>query len=83
MMSRQRSLSRLNWIEEDRLREEKITVIGRMEEEFRKAMNSINPDVKFTTEAAQDFPNFRLQTLDTEIWQEADGTIRHSYFQRE
>ena len=44
-------------------------------------MNSINPDVKFTTETAEDFPERRLHTLDTDIWLD-NGKIRHSNYQK-
>ena len=52
-----------------------------METECRKAMNSINPDIQFTTETAYDFPKGRLHTLDTDIWVEKGGILRHSYYQ--
>ena len=45
-------------------------------------MNSIHPDLKFTTETAEYFPERRLHTLDTEIWIE-NNRVRHSYFQKE
>ena len=31
-------------------------------------MNSINPDIQFTTDTVYDFPKERLETLDTVIW---------------
>ena len=47
-------------------------------------MNSINPDIQFTTETEYDFPpQNRLHTLDTDIWMSMDGTIMHSYYQKE
>jgi hypothetical protein len=72
-----------NWIEEDRERDENEGVIRRMEEEMRKAMNDINPDITFTTETELDFPDGRVHTLDTDIWQEENGNFSHSYFQKE
>ena len=39
------------------------------------AMNSINPDLKFTTETQEDFPNERLPTLDFEIWMEHNNKV--------
>jgi hypothetical protein len=58
------------------------SVTKRMEIECRKAMNSINPDIQFTTETVYDFPKERLETLDTVIWIEEGGILRHSYFQK-
>ena len=46
------------------------------------AMNDINKDLEFTVEAPEDFPNEQLPTLDFKLWQEADKTINHSYFQK-
>ena len=46
------------------------------------AMNSINPDLKFTTETQEDFPNERLPTLDFEMWMEHNNKVTHSYFQK-
>ena len=45
------------------------------------AMNSINPDLKFTTECQEDFQSERLPTLDCEMWIE-DNKIKHSYYQK-
>ena len=45
------------------------------------AMNSINKDLKFTTEAPEDFDNNRLPTLDFMIWM-VDGMIYHTYFEK-
>ena len=55
-----------------------------MQSEYKKAMNSINPDVKFTIESAEDFPqyNCRLPTLDTLVWVDESGKTQHSYFQK-
>ena len=46
------------------------------------AMNSINEDLKFTTESQEDYPLERLPTLDFEMWASQDNLIRHSYFQK-
>ena len=40
----------------------------RMARKCKTAMNSINPDLVFTTESQEDFPNERLPTLDFEMW---------------
>ena len=37
-------------------------------EEIRKAMESINPDLKFTIELEKDFQDKKLPTLDTNTW---------------
>ena len=41
--------------------------------EVREAMNSINPDLVFTTETELDFDNGRLQTLSFQLWSEREG----------
>ena len=53
----------------------------RMARVLLPAMNSINDDLKFTTEAQEDFENERLPTLDFEMWLTKDG-INHSYYQK-
>ena len=45
------------------------------------AMNSVNPNLRFTTEAPEDFPRKRLPTLDFVIWM-VDGILYHSYFEK-
>ena len=45
---------------------EKLTVY--CAEELRKAMESINPDLRFTIELEADFHDKKLPTLDTNIW---------------
>ena len=49
---------------------------------FLTLMNSINSDLEFTVETPEDFEQEKLPTLDFKIWQETDGTINHSYFQK-
>ena len=49
--------------------------IQRMAKEFNKAMNSINPDLVFTIEIAEDFENGKLATLDTELDIDNSGVI--------
>ena len=51
------------------------------EEEIRLAMNSINPDLSFTTETELDFGNRRLPTLSFQIWSDING-IRYSYYEK-
>ena len=47
------------------------------------AMNSINSDLEFTVETEDDFADKKLPTLDFSMWQEQDGTINHTYYQKE
>ena len=53
----------------------------RMAKRCLPAMNSINQDLKFTTEAPEDFPNNRLPTLDFVLWL-VDGVLFHSYYEK-
>ena len=34
----------------------------------KEVMDGINPDLRFTVESEEDFPDRRLQTLDFETW---------------
>ena len=45
------------------------------------AMNSINPNLRFTTEAPEEFPKNRLPTLDFVLWMH-EGLLYHSYFEK-
>ena len=49
------------------------------EREIKEFMNSINPDLTFTTENENDFENKRLPTLSFQVWSEKEG-LRFSYF---
>ena len=71
---------REEWEKEDR--ESELTKRKRSEREYRKLMNSINSDLKFTTETESDFQKLRLPTLSFELWSEKSG-IRHSYFEKQ
>ena len=51
------------------------------EKEIREAMNSINPDLTFTTETENDFENLRLPTLSFQLWSDKTG-LRFSYFEK-
>ena len=53
----------------------------RMRKRCLPAMNHVNVNLKFTTEAPEDFPQQRLPTLDFVIWL-VDGILRHSYFEK-
>ena len=54
----------------------------RMARVCREAMDSINPDLKFTTESQEDYPEERLPTLDFSIWLTEDNVLKHTYFQK-
>ena len=56
------------------------TANQRMSRVCVSAMNSINPDLKFTTECQEDFPDGKLPTLDSAIWIDEDNVIHHTYF---
>ena len=58
------------------------TANQRMSRVCVSAMNSINPDLKFTTECQEDFPDGKLPTLDCAIWIDEDNVIHHTYFQK-
>ena len=47
------------------------------------AMNSINPDLEFTVECPEDYEDKKLPTLDFTIWQDKNGRINHSYYQKD
>ena len=46
------------------------------------ATNAINEDLEFTVETEDDFDDKRLPTLDFSIWQEPDGTLNHTCYQK-
>ena len=71
---------KVEWEKEDR--DAAISRKKRSEIEYAKLMNSINGDLKFTTETESDFVKLRLPTLSFELWSEKQG-IRHSYFKKE
>ena len=53
----------------------------RMARRCLPAMNSVNGNLRFTTEAPEDFPRDRLPTLDFVLWM-VDGLLLHSYFEK-
>ena len=71
---------RQEWKEQDEM--ENLSDLKRMGNVCREIMNGINPDLQFTVESEEDFPNKRLQTLDFETWTQPDGTISHSFFEK-
>ena len=70
-------------LEEDKLKEQEgETTNQRMARICNIAMNDINPELEFTVETADDFEDKKLPTLDFCIWQEEDGSINHTYYQK-
>ena len=59
------------------------TVNQRMARICQIAMNSINKNLQFTVESEDDYEDKKLPTLDFKIWQEKDGKINHTYYQKE
>ena len=53
----------------------------RMARIYLPAMNSINSNLKFTTEAPEDFDKNRLPTLDLVLWT-VDGILYHIYYEK-
>ena len=55
-------------------------------EEIRQALESVNPDLKFTVELEQDFVNKQLPTLDTSVWlSQEEGSapiIKYEFFEK-
>ena len=54
----------------------------RMARICQPAMNAVNKNLKFTTEAPEEFPRNRLPTLDFVLWL-VKGILYHSYFEKE
>ena len=46
------------------------------------AMESINPDLKFTTEIQSDFQDNKIPTLDFKGWLLKNGHLMHTYFEK-
>ena len=64
-----------------KMKEQGESTNQRMARVCRPAMDSVNSDLKFTTESQEDFENERLPTQDFEMWLTQDG-VRHSYYQK-
>ena len=67
--------------DEDRIEELGETDSQRMARVCLPCMNSINEDLVFTVECAEDFPEKRLPTLDFYLWV-VQGIILWSYFEK-
>ena len=68
--------------EDEKLREGGETADARMARVLAPAMNSINPDLTFTTELREDFSDRRLPTLDCNMWFDCDWSLNHTYFEK-
>ena len=69
---------------DDELRKEQgETDDARMSRILNPAMNSVNEDLKFTTEIREDFMDEKLPTLDCKLWFDEDWTVNHTYFEKE
>ena len=55
---------------------------ARMARILRPAMNSINKDLRFTTEVADEFEDKKLPTLDFKLWLENDNEISHTFYKK-
>ena len=53
----------------------------RMAKRCLPAMNAVNKNLRFTTEAPEDFPMKRLPTLDFMLWMKR-GLLYHTYFEK-
>ena len=66
--------------------EENISDTRYTANELQKAMESINPDLKFVMELEEDFHNNKLPTLDTNLWiSKADGKtpqIEYEFYEK-
>ena len=76
-----------SWRKEDMMEDKILQEEGenrdrRMARVCLPLLDSINGNLKFTTEVADDFANKRLPTLDFEMWLEPDGSFNHSYYQK-
>ena len=70
-------------VEDRKRRQEGESADAKMVRILLPAMNSINPDLTFTTELAEDFADRRIPTLDFKMWLEDDLKINHTYFEKE
>ena len=68
---------------EDKLRKEGgETDNQRMARLCLVAMNDINSDLEFTVECEDDFLDKKLPTLDFQLWQDKNGVVNHTYYQK-
>ena len=74
-----RFLWRKDWEDIDNMENKPDEV--RIAEICLPAMNTVNPNLKFTVETAYDFPDQRLATLDFAV-EEVRGIIHYTYFQK-
>ena len=69
------------WNEDKKLQADGESANARMKRICLPALNSINPDLRFTAEIPEEFQNQRLPTLDFELWLE-NNKLRHHYYQK-
>ena len=65
------------------LEEEGESANARMTRICHPAMQDINPDLKFTSEIEEDFPDKWLHTLDFKTEMDSERNINHTFFQKE
>ena len=70
--------------EEQRIKDEKLKEPSeiRMARLCNQAMNSVNPDLTFTTEVQSDFEDNWLPTLDFKLKMLVSGKIIHTYYEK-
>ena len=71
---------RQEWKEQDEI--ENLSDLKKIGNVCKEIMDGINPDLRFTVESEEDFPNRRLQTVDFETWATLDGMFSQSLFER-
>ena len=78
---------RMTWSKEAEKEDEDLRRRGesddsRMARVLRPAMNSINDDLRFTTEIVEEFDDKKLPTLDFKLWLEEDNELNHTFFEK-
>ena len=69
--------------EDEEKRKDGESLDARMVRVLLPVMNSINTDLEFTTELREDFQDRKLPTLDCKLWLEEDGSLNHTYFEKD
>jgi hypothetical protein len=83
MLEREKfEITEVGIVEDDEKLREGEPISRRMARLCQPIMNSVNKDLVFTTEVAEDFPDNNLPTLDFRIEEIASEMI-HSYFEKE
>ena len=76
---------KFKWSKEAESEDEQLELEGEDKNSFMArlclpAMNGVNPDLTFTAEVEEDFPDKRLPTLDFSLWMRSDGSLAHTYY---